>query len=73
MRSFEFVTIVIGVFFIIGIVVGMLLVMTLPLLRAMLRSHRNRRNRRRYIDGGNWWKSHPGEGSDRRPPRWPGG
>ena len=70
MRSFEVVAIVIGIFFAIGIVVGMLLVMTLPLLRAMLRS---RRNRRRYIDGGNWWKSQDGEDRDRRPPPWPGG
>ena len=69
MRSFEIVAIVIGIFFAIGIVVGMLLVITLPLLRALLRG---RRNRRRHIDGGNWWKSHPGD-DDRRPPPWPGG
>jgi hypothetical protein len=70
MRGFETVVIVIGVFFAIGIAVGMLLVIMLPLLRAMLR---NRRNRHRYIDGGgNWSKQSPRDDDDRRPPRWPG-
>jgi hypothetical protein len=67
-RGFEIVAIVIGVFFAMGIAVGMLLVITLPLLRAV---HRTRRNRRRYRDGGDWWKL-PGD-DGRRPPRWPGG
>ena len=70
MRGFEIVAIVIGIFFAIGIVVGMLLVITLPLLRAMLRS---RRNRRRYIEGGNWSKSGHRDDEGRRPPPWPGG
>jgi hypothetical protein len=71
MRGFEIIAIVIGVFFVIGIAVGMLLVIALPLLRAMLR---NRRNRRRYMDGGgNWWKQSPRNYDERRPPRWPGG
>ena len=52
MRGFEIIAIVIGVFFVVGIAVGMLMVIMLPLLRAMLR---NRRNRRRYIDGGGNW------------------
>jgi MFS superfamily sulfate permease-like transporter len=69
MRGFEIVAIVIGIFFVIGIAVGMLLVIALPLLRGMLR---NRRNRRRYVDGGNWAKL-PTRDDDRRPPRWPGG
>jgi hypothetical protein len=68
MRGFEIIAIVIGVFFAIGIAVGMLLVVALPLLRGMLW---NRRNRRRYKNGGNWWKLPPDD--DRRPPRWPGG
>jgi hypothetical protein len=70
MRGFEIIAIVIGVFFAIGIAVGMLLVITLPLLRAMLR---NRRNRRGYMDGGNWWKVPSRHDDDHRPPRWPGG
>ena len=69
MRGFEIIAIVIGVFFAIGIAVGMLLVIALPMLRAMLLT---RRNRRRYRDGGNWWKMPPDD-EDRRPPRWPGG
>jgi hypothetical protein len=69
MRGFEIIAIVIGVFFVVGVAVGMLLVITLPLLRAMLL---NRRNRRRYKNGGNWWKLPPDDG-DGRPPRWPGG
>ena len=62
MKGFEIIAIVIGVFFAIGIAVGMLLVIALPMLRAMLR---NRRNRRRYTDGSNWSKLPPGD-DDRR-------
>jgi uncharacterized membrane protein YciS (DUF1049 family) len=68
MRGFEIIAIVIGIFFAIGIAVGMLLVVALPLLRATLL---NRRNRRRYKNGGDWWKLATDD--DRRPPRWPGG
>jgi hypothetical protein len=67
MRGFEIIAIVIGVFFAIGIAVGMLLVIALPLLQAMIR---NCRNRRRYKKSGNWWKLPPDD-DDRRPPRWP--
>lgn len=70
MRGFEIIAIVVGVFFAIGIAVGMLLVIALPMLRGMLR---NRRNRRGYIDGGNWSKLPPRDDDNRRPPRWPGG
>jgi hypothetical protein len=70
MRGFEIIAIVIGVFFAMGIAVGMLLVITLPLLQSVLRT---RRNRRRYTEGGNWWKMPPRDDDDRRPPRWPGG
>ena len=69
MRGFEIIAIVIGVFFAIGIAVGMLLVIALPLLRSALRT---RRNRRRYKNGGNWWKLPPDD-DNRRPSRWPGG
>ena len=67
MRGFEIIAIVIGFFFAIGIAVGMLLVIALPLLRATLV---HRRNRRRYRHG-NRWKL-PADDGD-RPPRWPGG
>lgn len=71
MRGFEIIAIVIGVFFAIGIAVGMLLVIALPLLQSVLL---HRRNRRRYMDGGgNWWKQSPRDDDGRRPPRWPGG
>ena len=69
MKGFDIVTIVIIVFFAIGIAVGMLLVVALPALRGMLRY---RRNRRRYLDGGSWWKLSPRD-EGVRPPRWPGG
>jgi hypothetical protein len=69
MKGFEIIAIVIGVFFVAGIAAGMLLVVALPLFRGMLM---NRRNRRRYKSGGNWWKLPPDD-YDRRPPRWPGG
>jgi MFS superfamily sulfate permease-like transporter len=69
MRGFEIVAIVIAVFFVIGIAVGMLLVIALPLLRSV---RLNRRNRRRYKNGDNWWKP-ASDDDDRRPPRWPGG
>jgi hypothetical protein len=68
MRGFEIMAIVIGVFFVIGIAVGVQLVITLPLLQSVLRI---RRNRRRYRNGGDWWKQSPDSGN-RRPPRWPG-
>jgi hypothetical protein len=68
MRGFEIIAIVIGVFFAMGIATGMLLVITLPLLRAVLRT---RRNRRRYRNGGDWWKLATDD--VRRPSRWPGG
>jgi hypothetical protein len=70
MRGFEIVAIVIAVFFVIGIAVGALLVIALPLLRAVLR---NRRNRRRYMDRGNWSMAPQRDDDERRPPRWPGG
>ena len=70
MRGFEVIAIVIGVFFAIGIAVGMLLVIALPLLRSMLW---RRRDSRRYIGDGSWWKLPPRDDDDRRPRRWPGG
>ena len=69
MRGFEVIAIVIGVFFVIGIAVGVQLVITLPLLQSAFRT---RRNRRRYKNGGDWWKLSPDD-AVRRPPSWPGG
>ena len=69
MRGFEVVTIVIGVFFAIGIAVGMLLVIALPLLRPI---HQRRRGRRRYMDRGDWPELPPPHEDDGKPPRWPG-
>ena len=68
MRGLEIIAIVVGVFFVIGVAVGMLLVIALPLLRSV---RLNRRNRRRYKNEANWRKLLPDD--DRRPPRWPGG
>jgi len=68
MRGFEVVSVVIGLFFAIGIAVGMLLVVALPLLRSMLRQ---RREERRYMEGGDW-RELPPSSDDDRPPRWPG-
>ncbi|MGH3266740.1 MAG: hypothetical protein ACRDNS_32700 [Trebonia sp.] len=68
MRSLEIIAIVIGVFFAAGIAVGVLLVITLPLVRAMLW---HRRHRRSYRRDGNWSKLSADD--DRRPPRWPNG
>ena len=66
MRGLEIVAIVIALFFVIGMVAGMLLLTTLPVLRFVLLS---RRIRRAYIDGGNWWKPLAREDG---PYRWPG-
>jgi MFS superfamily sulfate permease-like transporter len=68
-NGFELVAIVIGVFFVFGIAVGMLLVVALPLLRSL----RRRRDDRRYLDGGDWREPGPPREDDLQPPRWPGG
>jgi hypothetical protein len=70
MRGVEIVAVVIGLFFAIGIGVGMLLVVALPLLKPM---HQRRRGKRRYMDGGDWRELPPPRDDDGRPPRWPGG
>ncbi len=66
MRGFEIVAVVIGVFFVVGIVAGMLLVVALPMLRHLRRG-------RRYMDGGDWRELPPTHEDDEKPPRWPGG
>jgi uncharacterized membrane protein YciS (DUF1049 family) len=65
MRNFEIVAAVIGVFFVTGIAVGMLLVVALPVLSV---SVRHRRNRRRYRKDGNWQKLTPRD--DQAKPPW---
>ena len=68
MRDFEVVAVVIGLFFGIGIAVGMLLVVALPLLKSMIQ---RRRDARRYMDGGDWRELRPRDDDD-GPPPWPG-
>jgi hypothetical protein len=68
MRDFEVVAVVIGLFFAIGIAVGMLLVVALPLLKSMIQ---RRREARRYMDGGDW-RELPPRDYDEGPPPWPG-
>jgi hypothetical protein len=59
--GFELVAGVIGIFFIAGIAMGVLIVMVLP-----------RRRGRRYMNGGNWRElPRPPDGDDEKPPRWP--
>jgi hypothetical protein len=65
MSGFELVAAIIGIFFAVGIVVGVVLVTALP-------QSRRHRNVRRSMGGGDWRKS-PALGEDDKPPRWPGG
>jgi hypothetical protein len=58
------VAIVISIFFVIGIVVGVLIVIALPQIRQY-------RRMRRYMKDGHWHGG-PAIDDDRDPPRWPG-
>ena len=70
MKGFEIIAIVVGIFFAIGIAVGMLAVVALPLLRP---ASRQRGHRREYRNDDDWRKSRfLDEDDDQRPPRWPG-
>lgn len=60
MSGFELVAGVIGIFFVAGIVLGVLIVTVLPMWRG-----RGRRRR------GGWYELPP-RGNDERPTRWPG-
>lgn len=60
MTGFELVAGVIGIFFIAGIVLGVLIVMVLP-----------RWHGRRYMNGGDWRELPPPRDDDDLPPRWP--
>jgi hypothetical protein len=65
MTGFELVAGVIGIFFVVGFAVGVLLVIALPQL------HRYRRARK-YVKRGDW-KEPPALDEDEGPPRWPDG
>lgn len=60
MTGFELVAGVIGIFFIAGIVMGVLIVMVLP-----------RRPGDRSMNGGDWRELPPRPEDDEKPPRWP--
>ena len=73
MTGFELVASVIGIFFIVGIAVGVLLVIALPSLRFIWRAMLRRlRYGRRYMDGGDWRELPPPRDGGEKPPRWPG-
>jgi hypothetical protein len=59
--GFELVAGVIGIFFVAGLVMGVLIVAILPRLLG----------RRRYLNRANW-QDPPSPGDDEKPPRWPG-
>ena len=65
MSGFELVAGVIAIFFVTGLVMGVLIVAVLP------RWLGRRRAGRRYMNGGDW-REPPRRDDDRRPPRWPG-
>jgi hypothetical protein len=68
--GFELVAIVIGVFFVVGIAVGMLLVVALPVLQS---PRRFRSDDRSYTVDGYWREPRPLRPDGEKPPRWPGG
>lgn len=65
MTGFGLVAAVIGIFFAVGIAVGVLLVIALPQLRRY-------RQARKYMNGADL-KEQPALDEDEGPPRWPGG
>ena len=68
MSGFELVAGVIGIFFVAGIAVGVLVVIALPQLRRIWRGWRGGG----YMNGGGWQQPPAGRGDDERRPRWPG-
>jgi len=64
MNGFGLVAGVIGIFFFVGIVVGVLIVIGLPQIRRY-------RRMRKYLRGGHWHEP-PALDDDSDPPRWPG-
>jgi hypothetical protein len=63
-NGFELVAGIIGIFFVIGIFVGVLIVIALPPIRHYLRT-------RRYMQAGDW-REQAAALDDDGPPRWPG-
>ena len=61
MTGFELVAGVIGIFFVAGIAMGVLIVTVLPMWRG-----------RRYMRGGDWQEPLSSHRDDRTRPRWPG-
>jgi hypothetical protein len=72
MSGFELVAGVIGIFFVVGIAVGVLVVIALPQLRRGRRGRRYMNDSRRYMSGGGWQEPPARRDDDERPPRWPG-
>jgi hypothetical protein len=68
--GFELVAGVIAIFFVTGLVMGVLIVAALP--RWLGRRSAGRRSGRGYMNGGDW-REPPRRDDDERPPRWPGG
>jgi hypothetical protein len=64
MSGFELVAVIIGIFFMVGIAVGVLIVIALPPIRHYRRA-------RRYMEGGGWQEPAALD-DDGDPPRWPG-
>jgi hypothetical protein len=64
MSGFELVASVIGIFFVVGIAVGVLLVVGLPQIR-------HYRRMRKYVKDSHWHLP-PAFDDDSRPPPWPG-
>jgi hypothetical protein len=71
MSGFELVAGVIGIFFVVGIAVGVLVVIALPQLRPG-RRRRYVNDGRRYMNRGGWQEPPAGRDDDGKPPRWPG-
>lgn len=65
MNGFALVAGVIGIFFLVGIGVGVLIVIGLPQIR-------HYRRMRKYLSGDHWHEP-PAPDHDGDPPRWPGG
>lgn len=64
MSGIELVASIVGIFFAVGVVVGVLAVIALPRIRYYRRGNR-------YMNGGGWQEP-AATGDDEEPPRWPG-
>jgi hypothetical protein len=74
MHNIEVIAGILGVFFLAGIIMGMLLVVVLPLIKIQLKSFheglrsRVSRRKRKYMDGGDWQEPEPPREDDEKPP-----